>query len=79
MVDEAQICKYYCDGLILSLIVQCEACQVDQNDSLYTNNGELPFLRSTLRSLRSMLLNFLSRDIVNMYMTIYPIHPIVLP
>ena len=52
---------------ILSLI---EACQVDKDDSLYANN-ELLFLRSTLESLRSMLLNCPSRDTVNMYMTQY--------
>ena len=34
-VDEAQICEYYCDGLVLSLIAQYEACQVHYDESLY--------------------------------------------
>ena len=67
-----------CDGLVLPPIAQYETYQVDENDSLNANN-ELPFLRSTLGSLRSMLLNFPSRDTVNIYDVIYPIHPIVLP
>ena len=44
---------YYCDGLVLSPIAQYEPCQVDTDESLYANN-ELPFLRSTLGSLRSI-------------------------
>ena len=62
-VNWAHKSVYSLGTFVLPPIAQYETCQVDKNDSLNANN-ELPFLRSTLGSLRSMLLNFPSRDTV---------------